>query len=184
MSTPRAKRALNFGTPNAKRQKTNSTMVVYRGLKPEMKYIDTPIVHTTSIGTSWRINNIASGAASDQRVGTKIKMHHIEGVIVGSASQPVRIEIYNAFDASVTGVVPFGAAIDRKTASHLRTIFMHNGCNPNLNGYWLQHKLPGTVARYADTSSSSCNSNAITVSLSLPVAATVTGYLRLWYTDA
>jgi len=178
-----AKRALNFGTPNSKRQKT-APMVLYRGLKPEMKFFDTPIVHTTSVGTSWRINNIATGAVHDQRVASKIKMHHIEGVIVGSSSQPIRIEIYNAFDASNTGIVGYANALDRRTASHLRTVFLHNGTQPNLNGYWLQHKLPGIVARYADTSSSSCVSNAITVSISLPVAATVTGYLRIWYTDA
>jgi len=179
-----AKRALNFGTPNSKRQKT-APMVVYRGVKPEMKYFDTIIVHTAALSSSRRINNISTGTNFNERVGNRIKMHHIEGVIVGSGSQPVRLELLMANDASITSGPNFADAVDRNAQSHLKTVFLHNGTQPNLNGYWLQHKLPyGVVSRYGDSSASSCNSNAIILSLSCPVASTITGYVRIWYTDA
>lgn len=180
-----AKRALNFAMTPSKRQKTGTNAPLYRVIKPEMKYFDTPIDdHITQLTSARRINNIATGTGHNQRIGSKIKIWHIEGVVVSSNSQPVRIEIFLPNDATVVGNVPYAADLDRKSNAHLKTQFLHNGSHQNLQGYWLQHKLPyGVVSRYSDTSSSSLCAGSIVVSLAVPVATTITGYFRVWYTD-
>jgi len=176
-----SKRSAGGVLSSSKKQK----MTVIVRPKGEMKFFDTPINHlATDTVTTYRLNNIPQGTDFNERIGLKIKLHYVEGIIIGSSSQPIRLELYSANDASITPSCGYSQQIDRRLLNQHKTVFLHNGTENNLQGYHLKHNLPyGINCRYNTDVASSLNAGSLVCSLAVPIATAITGYFRVWYTD-
>ena len=181
-----AKRALNFGTPNAKRQRNETTMVVYRGVKPEMKYYDVVLSYTASTALTLTLNDVGQGTGVQNRVGGKIKIWRIEYSLTESTSSAtvlVDLLINNTTGGTVGHTYPFMP--DRRTVSSLKRTFHQSGTQNGPKGMLVSHKLPlGVVSKYAGASGTSINSNQIVARILTPAAEDISGNFRIWFTDA
>lgn len=176
------KRKGEMQTRSSKRQKPEPTMVVYRGVKPEMKHCSYIISHS-AVATSNRLLSVAAGTGIQERVGNKVKVHHVE--VLFGASGGLRVSLLLPNDASAGPSLSFTTSVDRDRDAVLYDKFFHNNTTPSSNGAIIRHKLPmGIVQRYASTTAASVNSGSIYLCLNTPAPATVTGYVRIWYTDA
>ena len=185
MSTPRAKRALNFGNTPNKRQKAE-TMIIYRGLKSEMKFRVTPIVHASTTLSATTFNLITQGALAQQRIGNKVKIWRLQVIGATSNSTPCRLDITIPKDAQQTAppVTTYQTFLHPPTDTTLRTVYLQNGANPNNNGFYVQHKLPmGVVSQFDGAGASDITTNKIRAVFTQPIAGTIEGELRIWYTD-
>jgi len=186
MSTPSAKRRLNFGSRSAKRPRRGDVYVM-RGPKSEMKYHTQTITYSAATAANFKINSIAASASSNGRIGSKVKIHYIEAVLAQAAgnNSVVRCDLLIPNDASTLPAHAFDDPVQRVDNSLLKTQFMSGGTVNHHQGCIWGHKLPyGVVSRFGDSGSGNCNSNAIVARITTPVNATITGYFRVWYTDA
>jgi len=181
-----AKRRLNFGgSGSAKRARQDAPMVIYRGPKPEMKYFTVFPLYVSAVSVSTIINRIDQGTAVFNRIGSKVKIWHIEYVLVGDtsgASFRCDLLLNNTTPQLVTHT--YDEPVDRNSQSVLRTTFFHGGTNNNARGAHIQHKLPlGIITKFRAASGSTLNSNEIVARITSPATTTITGYFRIWYTD-
>lgn len=185
--TPSAKRKLNFGpSPYAKRRKTMAYIPQpYRVIKPEMKHVVIPLVHAAA-GSIRSLTAIASGADNGQRVGNKIRIYNIEYVVSGGTPFSSRLDLCVGNDATLPGapIVTFDTALDRQAYTSLKTRFMNNG-SASQAGFMGFHKIPGgLLVKYGGPTAASVNSNNLLANVATPSSATLSGYFRIWYTDA
>lgn len=160
-------------------------MVLYRGPRTEMKHLTTTTVYTATTANAFVINNPVQGPAQNERIGNKIKVHFIEAVIACTASTPIRLDLVLPNDSNVAFTATYDGALDRRSVNPLLTRFLHNGTTTAAAGTLISHRLPfGIVTKHLDGTNATPNKNAIIVCLSTPVAQTITGYFRTWYTDA
>lgn len=179
-----AKRSLNFGTPSGKRQKSQPTMVVYRGLKPEMKFFTTTLTHSTSTSTSVSIAAPSQGTAVNQRVGAKIKVWRIEYVVAQASGNPVRVDLLINNLAGATISSTYDSEVDRNNVALIKTRFHTSGSNNSSLGSYVSHKLPyGVICKYGGSAGTTINTNQIVAHVTTPSSTTVTGYFRIWFTD-
>lgn len=188
MSTPRAKRALNFGpnTPN-KRSKNQNTMVLYRGIKPEMKHASVSISHSTALASDLCVNAIPNGTSFENRIGAKIKIWNVEYFVAEYAGTPVtlKLDMYLGDTSTDFSTHLLANAFPREKYTLLKTIVATPHGTPNQDGVYGNHRLPlGVVTRYNSTTAASIVDNAINVRIQTSTATTVAGYFRIWYTDA
>jgi len=189
MSTPSAKRALNFGTnSSSKRRKTNNTMVLYRGIKPEMKHKHFPIAYSGA-ATSYNlcINAVPTGNGFAERIGAKLKVWNIEYLFHESngLDPTLRLDVYLGDTNTDFSTHTLDDPLPRQTYTSLKTMMLYSGSNPNSQGATGNIKLPlGVVTRFTDGAATSINSNSIHIRFTSSVATTVGGYFRIWYTDA
>jgi len=188
MSTPRAKRALVMGTtPVAKRSRmvTRSRAVgrVYN-TKPEMKFKQFVLSHTAVTNSNLDLSEIASGAEEQQRVGNKIKYWHVEAII--QSALPVRVELLMP---SITGNAPthfITALTDSDQFQVLGEAFL----NPNLpvtvsDIFKVSFKLPlGIVSKWDGPLAGDIAKHQLFLRLNTGGSTTITGTVRVWYTDA
>lgn len=179
-----AKRRLDFTTPSRKRRKA-APMVLYRnvGTKPEMKTLVTTTTYVADTTDVRSICTMAAGSASGQRVGNRIKVWCVEGLVACSASTPIRLDIMT-YDTSGSITYTYDGALDRRKLFPVFSKFLINGTTQAAAGYQFFHRLPyGIVVRYPDDSSTGGCHNDIVACLATPGAETITGYFRIWYTD-
>jgi len=183
--TPSAKRALNFGgnTPN-KRQK-RSTMVVYRGSKPEMKQMVTTLAYTSSTAQNYRLNDVVAGAGPNERVGAKIKIWSIDGFFESNGSVPLRLDLQVGNNAATTSTHTYAQPVDRDGGWVMKQWVASVGSSPNVAGHFFRHNLPmGMITKYANATATSQNSNAINLKITSLTSTSGSGYARIWYTDS
>lgn len=168
---------------SSKKARTEPTMVVYRGIKPEMKHAALTISHNTVIASTRDITAIGVGTNVAQRVGAKIKVFNIEYLLTSASSFRATLLMPN--DANASPALSFDTPVERTKDAVLKDTFAHSGSNPDCRGMLGRHKLPlGTVCRYGGPLGTDINDNAIYLTITQPAVGTVTGYVRIWYTDA
>lgn len=184
MSTPRAKRALNMGTPGRpyKRTKTlaSTRRTGYRLIKPEMKHAVFTISHAGVTGSNTDLTNIAQGVEVNQRIAGKIKSWGVD--ILTEATVAHKIELLMPFDNSVTA--PSNSAQQLPDRDEFSVLASYT-CNPGADqsNLFQEHvSFPlGVVTTYNDASGS--NRNRIYMRITTNGALTVNGQARIWYTD-
>lgn len=181
-----AKRRLDFGgTTRNTRPRRDTPMVLYRGIKPEMKNLVTPITYTLLSGASYPINNVGQGSSVADRIGSKIKIWSIDYILTQDQGLSFRVDLVINNNAGVNPTHAYSNAIARNDFSVLHTKFFHAGATPNARGANLRHKLPlGVVSKYSTGISTSINTNQIVARITSPANTTLDGYFRIWYTDA
>jgi len=181
-----AKRALDFGSPKAKRFRREPTMVVYRGLRPEMKYLVTPVTYSAATAQTVTLNSLTQGTDVSGRVGAKVKIWRIDYILqCTSSSNSVRVDllINNVTGGSVSHT--YAGDIDMKSFTWLKTQFYHSGTSNGPKGINVSHKLPmGVISKYSGASGTTINSNQIVARITTAGNETIDGYFRIWYTDA
>jgi len=183
MSTPAAKRALDFsGTPRASKR-TRGNPQSYRLVRPEMKHLSTSIAHTSTSASNLFINEINSGSDVNDRIGVKCKIQHIEAIV--SSQDPIRVDILHTNAVSGAPVHTFTGPVDRTKFNVLETyVFSPN--DPSKKDAWkINYKLPyGLISKYNDGAGVNINKGKILVRITCnSTSAIVTGYFRVWYTD-
>ena len=181
-----AKRALNFGTPTAKKQRVEPTMVIYRGVKPEMKYFDVIPDYAAKTDVTVTLNDVTQGTGVQNRVGGKIKIWRIEYSLTESSSFAtvcVDLLINNTAGGTIPHTYPFMA--DRRTVTQLKRTFHQSGTSNGPKGMFVSHKLPlGIVSKFAGAAGTTINHNQIVARILTPASETITGNFRIWFTDA
>lgn len=183
MSTPSAKRALNFGSTPRKRARmtTRSQSRRVYGTKPEMKYHVLNVTHVTSNATTQSINEIPGGPGVLQRVGAKVKIWNIEWVL--ACQVPTRVDLILANQASDTPTNTYPSAIDRTEFNQIEMMQLHPPTTSTA-AFSGNVKLPlGLIAKYNLTAGSSINKGKLYARITSQTNQTVTGYFRIWYTD-
>jgi len=179
-----AKRALNFGTPlYTKRQRRAPSVVVFSGVKPEMKNFIRDVSHSAVTSSSYFLNNIAQGTSVDGRIGAKIKIYRIEYVLAQISGDPIRVDLLINNTAGGTPSHAYDEDISRNLHTVLDTRFLHSGASLNSRGAMVSKKLPYPIVAKYTGATATCNYNQIVAHLTTPVATTVTGYFRIYYTD-
>lgn len=179
-----AKRSLDFGTPRRKRTRIQPTLVLYRGVKPEMKYLTTTITYSAAVAGTYDINGVPQGGAEDNRIGAKIKIWSIEYVLAQASGDPIRVDLLLNNVSGGTISHAYDGAIERNKVTVLDTRFLHSGADENSRGVLIRKKLPfGVVSKYTAALGSSVNHNQMVARITTPSSTTVSGYFRIWYTD-
>lgn len=180
-----AKRALNFGTPNSKRQKREQTMVIYRGMKSEMKHLVTNITYAGATVLTLGINTVAQGTSSAERVGSKIKIWRIDYIIENqSSSNSVRVTLQIPNIVGAASALQYSGAVARDDVTLLKDTYYHSGTSQSPRGIMQTHKLPlGVVSKYAGAAGTTINSNQIQARITTSGAETLVGHFRIWFTD-
>lgn len=171
---------------SSKKARREPTMVVYRGIKPEMKHGSIAISHTGVTNANLTINPIAAGTNVAGRIGSKIKVWNIEGVFNTSTAYTngLRVDILIPQVAGTAPTHAFNGAVDRDAFTVLKTIFLNSSSYPSTRGYLLNHKLPlGVVCKYDGPLATDIVSNELVVRTSTQANTNVDGYFRIWYTD-
>lgn len=183
-----AKRRLQFGTtPVAKRARQDAPMVIYRGLKPEMKNVITTFAFSAGmIAQNVSINQVSQGTAVNNRIGAKIKIWNIEYMFADDTGASYRLDLVVNNSASATEPTnAYDGPLDRNKSSLLKTQLFHAGSTPNSRGSYGNHRLKlGIVSKFDAASGTTINSNQIVARLTAPAAIPgLRGYFRIWYTD-
>ena len=179
-----------YVTPNTPRKRARTTRdagtqttVIFQGSRPEMKTFSRPLVHTATTLSEITFNNIAQGVASGQRIGSKIKVLRLEGML-RCATNSVRATVYAPKDVNEVLGASLEGPIDRDKYWVLRDYWLHTGTINDNRGAFFSHKLPlGAIAEYGGSSGASHRKNKFYLRLQTTGAADVTGYIRTWYID-
>lgn len=165
----------------------NATMVVYRGLKPEMKHAAVAVSHTGVTSSDLCLNALSNGNQYFERIGAKIKVWNIEYFFFESSGNTVtlKMDMYLGDTSTDFSTNALNSAFPRQEYTLLKTIVATNNGVPNHDGVYGNHKLPmGVVSRYNASTGASLVDNAINVRIQTSTATNVSGYFRIWYTDA
>ena len=181
-----AKRALNFGTPRAKRARYEAPMVIYRGVKPEMKYFDVNPTYELETELTLTLNGVSQGTATNNRIGAKIKIWRVEYTLSQpSSSNSVRIDLLINNNVGATLTHTYSFLEDRKVVSLLKRTYHHSGTANGPKGMYASCKLPmGVVSKFGGAAGTTINSNQIAARILTPATETIVGTFRIWYTDA
>lgn len=185
MTTPSAKRALQFGsgTP-AKRQRMTTRSMSRRvyGIKPEMKDFSVTVSHSAATASDHLLSAINNGSAEYERIGAKVKFWNIECCFVSPES--FRLDLYIPNDPTTTSTHTYSTAMDSESYTKLGTYYFNNNVSGKYEGQYFFHKLPlGVVSKWSGTAGTTVVKNAIQARITTHSSTTVTGYFRLWYTD-
>lgn len=157
-------------------------MVLYRGIKPEMKHFQTLLTHSSTTNSVRRINLVPNGSGLFERQAAKIKIHHIEMVLASTES--IRMTILLPNNEGATPSLTYAQSVTRENDNVIKDVFLHSGSSPDARGALVQHKLPlGMVSKFNGTAGTDINSNVLWVVLNQPSNGTITGYFRIWFTD-
>lgn len=158
-------------------------MILYRGIKPEMKYKETDIVHASATYSFTTFNLLDVGAGVSNRIGNKVKIWRAEVVGATSNSTPCRLDIVLLSDATTLTAYTYTTFVDPAEGTNFRTTYLHNGAHINNNGFHINHKFPmGIVSKYSGTATLPIDNRLMAI-ITQPIAGTVNGTLRIWYTD-
>jgi len=186
-----AKRALNFNTPAAKRrrqsyaQDTRHPMVLYRAIKPEMKFKTLNVTHAATTGSNLAIPQIAQGTGQGERIGNRVKLYYIEMVLRDtSAGNAFRMDLLGINDSTSAPAHTFSGFPDRNLFSELKSEFHHVGTGKSSLGSFTKYRFPlGHICKFTDGTSSTCNSGELVMRLTCLAGLTIVGEVRIWYTD-
>ena len=179
-----ARRALEFSTPGSAKRRKNTpgvTSVIYRGVRPEMKAADYPVTHTSTTAFNLHMTGLAQGTGVFERIGNKVKVWRIEGIV--KADVPVRIQILAPNDAKTapfnTNDKLFNYRSDRLLAEYVLDAQVANSWKH------VNYKLPlGQNAVYNGSVSGSIVKGSIYVRLLTAASTTLGGEFRIYYTDS
>ena len=121
-----------------------------------MKFHTIDVGHTGVTENSNFVNAIANGNGQGQRIGSRIKIWHIDGVL--RTQQPVRLEVLKLNSQGSTFTNTIDQPVDRDECSVLK----HTTYNPNVadtyrNVYTLHCKVGGLLCKYTSTTGTSIN---------------------------
>ena len=179
--TMTAKRALNFGTPASKRRRTGNTVVLRAGPKPEMKHASYIVSHTGATFANLSLSTMAQGTSVNNRVGNKIKIWRITGVLTSAA--PVKAHLLMPYDPSATPTSGFSStSVSDQMNYKIWTL------NPSITGsanvFDVNYRFPsGIVVRYGSSTSTDILKNHLYFQTNTGASSTVNGQIRIWYTD-
>lgn len=181
-----ARRRLDFTSPSKKRRTTNQPLVLYRGLRPEMKFFDTAIPYNSKTTLSTCVNLLSVGGSNGDRIGTRIKMYRIQARIYQTVNTtPVRIDIIIPNVPDVGPTISYASLTNHLVDRSIFTKYLHSGTTNAPLGYFLNHKLElPLTAKYGGNTGTDINHNAIYFVMSTPATETITCNVRVWYTDA
>lgn len=175
-----AKRALDFGTASRAAKRPKKTVVV-RGKKSEMKKEAFGVTYAAATTADLELTSIANGPQSHARIGAKVKIWRIDGII--RTDIPCRVDLlvpYETDNAPAYGLDGVAAA---DTYMVLDTYLF----NPNTTGYeqfHINHKLPyGMIVHYSGDTATTVRRNQIIARIQTRANTTIYGYLRVWFTD-
>jgi len=177
-----AKRALNFGTPSSvkRRRLARRPMPRYRLSKPEMKAGDLTLSHSAATASNLELSAIAAGTADNNRIGNRVKAWRIQGRFV--SQDPFRVEILMMNDASDSPSNTADQLYNYRTAVSFGTyVFPTEVAN---SVYDFDHKLPlGLNLTYNGTASTDITRNRLFARITSGTATTITGEMRIYFTD-
>lgn len=184
-----AKRRLDFSTPSRKRLKSKSTqtMVLYRGPRTEMKYVDVAITaHAASTASATPICYVGNSTGRSGRVGNYIKVHRVQGMIaIDGSSESIKVELSIPSDPTVAPGISYLGMTDLDANKLLFSQLLHTGTEPNPLGFNLNYKLPmGLICHYAGATGNTINRGNLHLCLATKTASTIVGTVRVWFTDA
>ena len=188
MSTP-ARRRLDFTPMSTSRKRARIAqrpLVLYRGLKPEMKTRVTDLAHTATTYTTQTINPIPQGVDVNERIGGKYKIHRIGGMIRSQGDLSVRLTLYVPKDPSNLLVAGLDTGVDVDDMWVIKDWWLHAGTSPCNRGSFWSHKFPmGVICEMNGTGSGGTDfrKNRILLRIQTPTNDTVSGFSRVWYTD-
>lgn len=179
-----AKRALIFDAPSAKKRRTMTPRprTLVRVSKPEMKHISFLLSHTATTGANLDITAIPQGSDVNERIGNKIKIWRISGVV--NCTVPTLAHLIMPYDASTTPTNTYSAATVVNDNMYFNTYCLNPHTTANANCFEINHKFPmGLVTRYGDGTATDIVKNKLVFQTNCPTTATVNGFIRVWYTD-
>lgn len=188
-----AKRRLDFSTPAGKRLKSKSTqtMVLYRGPRTEMKYVDVAIAHGTGqpgpvTASALPICRIGNSTGRNGRVGHKVKIHRVQAMVVlDTASESVKLELVLPKVSTATPSISYVGLTDQDANTTMYHKVLHTGTEPNPLGFSLNYRLPmGLICNYAGATGDTLNRGNLHLCLATKSTSTIIGTVRVWYTDA
>ena len=191
--TPRADRAAKRARPRTTiTTRTVGTQTDYRagftGSKTEMKNRVVSIIHTTSLNSVTRINAITQGSAINQRIGSKVKVLRVEGLIRSTTDKSLRATLYSPKTGSAVSLAPsLDGPVDLNDYWVVKDWWMHNGTSPNGRGAFFSHKFPmGVITEFAIGSTAAdadFRKGMLLLRIQATSSDTVQGYVRCWYVD-
>lgn len=163
-----------------KRARLTRSTVVVRGSRPEMKRDQSNISHAAATASDLLITDIGQSTTSSSRVGRSCRIWHIKGLV--RCDEPVRVDIYSPYDGSALSHT-ISQSVDLNSAYIIRQYYFNPPQTGDVNGWWVDIKLPGTHCNFSGALGSDCNKNAIFARIQTANAATVTGYFVTYFTD-
>ena len=180
-----AKRALNFGTPStSKRRRTMgaTTVVLRTGPKPEMKHTSYTLAHSAVANANLSLSTLAQGSDVNNRIGNKVKIWRITGQI--NSDEPIKAHLLMPYDASATPATGFSSTNVTDQMNYKIWCLNPSDVTNGPNVYDINYKFPsGIVVRYGSSTSTDVIKNHLYFQTNTPSATTVSGYIRIWYTD-
>ena len=177
---------LNFGTPNRKRpRRFQQPVMLYRSIKPEMKNLVTTLAYGPAINLTLGLNVVSQGAATFERIGSKIKIWRIDYMIENvNNSNAVRVTLQIPNIVGAASTQNFASSVDRESFTLLKDTIYHSGTAQSPRGILQSHQLPvGVVSKYAGVAGTTINHNQIQARITTSGTETLSGYFRIWYTD-
>jgi len=179
-----------YVTPNTPRKRARTTRdastqttVIYQGSRPEMKTFSRAIIHSATTLSETRFNQISQGTGPDQRIGSKIKVLRLEGMMRCSTNS-VRATIYSPKDVNEVLGASLEGPIDRDKYWVLKDWWLHTGTVNDNRGAFFSHKLPlGANSEYTSTGGTGLRKNLFWLRIQSTGNADVTGFMRCWYID-
>jgi len=192
MVTPRQERAAKRSRPRVttttRTVGTQTNLTVFAGSKSEMKNRVTPISYSSQSANNTICNGITQGTAIDQRVGSSVKIHRIEGHLRSVGDQSIRATLYVPKVGAATSLAGnLTGQVDLNDYWVIKDWWLHAGTSPCNRGSFFSHKFPlGVVSKYAIGSTAAAGdfrANLIQLRLQTPASDTIQGYIRVWFTD-
>ena len=179
-----------YVTPNTPRKRARTTRdastqttVIYQGSRPEMKTYSRAIVHTAATLTELRFNQISQGTGPGQRIGSKIKVLRLEGMIRCPLTS-VRLTIYAPKDVNEVMGASLEGPIDRDKFWVIKDWWLHSNTSADNRGHFFHHKFPlGANSEYVGTNGSGLRKNSFLLRIQTTGSTDATGYMRCWYID-
>lgn len=158
------------------------TMVV---MKPEMKHSAAVISYSAITFAALPIMQLGTGTSRQSRVGNKIKLHAIEIFLSNTGGAPIRCDLVQPIDDTTTPAYTFAGVLDRSINQVISENQLAPGSNNPSEVWQYYHRFtPPRNVTYKDATLGSCQKGNIHLCLSTPSSATISGYYRLWFTDA
>ena len=145
-----------MGQSPAKRAKAQPTMILCRGIKLEMKHGVSTVVHAATASTNQSVNLVGQGSGISEKIGSKIKILFIEGIVQNVSDTSLKIDMPVGNDAG--DPPPHGCSdpVERQAFSVLKTFFLCHNAPMNADGHLVSHELPlGLVFKHSNATGAS-----------------------------
>jgi len=181
-----AKRPRPRATITTKTIATQTTPVIYgRGPRTEMKRIETGISHFATTSNT-ECTAIVQGRDVNERIGNRVKVLRIEGLIRSTTDKVLRVTLCSPKDNSTAPANTISSALDLDDFWVVKDWFLNAGTEVNNRGHMFNIKFPmGAVTQFGapTAGTSDYRKNRFILRIVSEGTDTVIGYVRTWYID-